>query len=88
MDGMARWREPSCTGLLGRVVEDDLGSYLVAWAGDGAPAAQANLTRFVSDERRALEGSESPNAFWEESTDQWQQVKTWVKRHERTGNSS
>lgn len=70
------------------MAEDDLGPYLEAWAGDGAQEAQANLSRFISDERHALEGAKSPAPFWEEAPHQWQQVKTWVMRHERTGDSS
>ncbi len=65
--------------------EDDLGPYLEAWAGDREQAAQANILRFIRDERQALDGSQPPGAFWEEAPIQWQQVKTWVMRYERTG---
>lgn len=60
--------------------EEDLGPYLQAWIDDKEPAARDNLFRFIADAHQALEGADSPVAFWEDATDQWQQVKSWVNR--------
>ena len=67
--------------------EQDIEPYLEAWTDDRVPAAQGNFVRFIADEREALEEADSPGAFWEDATAQWQQVKGWVKRCELDGES-
>lgn len=61
-------------------VEQDLRPYLSAWEADEATTAQANLARFISDEKTALAGLESPGEGWEDSRVQWEQVREWAEK--------
>lgn len=64
--------------------EANLGNYLDAWADDSAPEAHANLLRFLDEERSALDGTTSPNEYWEDCAGQWRQVQVWARRCEES----